>query len=134
MPLAESEFATFEGKTLGDQLRIATAAGQPAPESTVVVMSTAHVPDVIHDPTGSVRPCNHTPTVIGNLFETPLKEMTRSEKLKTFMQARPDFCSGCKIEQDCQGGCKAAAEACYGSLHACEPFLELNKHMATKLD
>jgi radical SAM protein with 4Fe4S-binding SPASM domain len=85
------------------------------------------------DPVGNVRPCNHTPTVIGNIFEKPLKEMARSEELRTFRAARPDFCGGCRLEQECLGGCKAAAEVCYGSLTACEPFLELNRGRAQKL-
>lgn len=85
------------------------------------------------DPVGNVRPCNHTPTIIGNLFETPLKEIATCQKLKAFRQARPDFCSGCSLEEECLGGCKAAAEVCYGSLTACEPFLELNKNRANKL-
>jgi pyrroloquinoline quinone biosynthesis protein E len=85
------------------------------------------------DPVGNIRPCNHTPTILGNLFEQPLKQIVKSKKLEVFMRAKPQFCSGCKIENDCQGGCKAAAEACYGSLTACEPFLKLNKSLAQKL-
>jgi radical SAM protein with 4Fe4S-binding SPASM domain len=85
------------------------------------------------DPVGNVRPCNHTPTVIGNLFETPLREIVKSEKLTAFRAARPDFCAGCRLEEECLGGCKAAAEVCYGSLTACEPFLELNRDRARKL-
>ncbi len=85
------------------------------------------------DPVGNVRPCNHTPTTIGNLFEMSLRQITRSERLEQFRQARPEFCAGCKLENECLGGCKAAAEVCYGSLTACEPFLELNKELATKL-
>jgi len=85
------------------------------------------------DPVGNVRPCNHTPTILGNLFDTSLREIARSEELRRFRDARPVFCSGCRIEQECLGGCKAAAEACYGSLTACEPFLELNKDKVRKL-
>jgi radical SAM protein with 4Fe4S-binding SPASM domain len=81
---------------------------------------------------GNVRPCNHTPTILGNLFETPLREIVKSPKLSQFMKARPPFCAGCSIEEECLGGCKAAAEACYGSLTACDPFLELNKARAQK--
>jgi pyrroloquinoline quinone biosynthesis protein E len=85
------------------------------------------------DPVGNVRPCNHTPTILGNLFETPLKEIARGEKLREFRKARPAFCSGCRMEEECLGGCKAAAEACYGSLTACEPFLEFNKGRVRKV-
>lgn len=85
------------------------------------------------DPLGNVRPCNHTPTILGNLLEMSLPEIAKSLQLKRFMKARPVFCSGCAIEDNCLGGCKAAAEACYGSLTACDPFLELNKATAKKL-
>ncbi|MBI3987915.1 MAG: radical SAM protein [Lentisphaerae bacterium] len=84
------------------------------------------------DPLGNVRPCNHTPTILGNLFKTSLKAMTRSKVLFGFKEARPEFCRGCGLERECLGGCKAAAEACYGSLSACEPFLELNKTLARR--
>jgi len=84
------------------------------------------------DPLGNVRPCNHTPTIIGNLFKTPLREMVKSEKLKQFVKARPAFCKGCRIEKKCQGGCKAAAEVCYGSIILCEPFLAMNMGRVVK--
>jgi radical SAM protein with 4Fe4S-binding SPASM domain len=84
------------------------------------------------DPMGNVRPCNHTPTILGNLLETSLRELVKSPKLQQFMKARPPFCAGCSIEEQCLGGCKAAAETCYGSLTACDPFLELNKTQAHK--
>ena len=85
------------------------------------------------DPVGNIRPCNHTPTIIGNLFDTPLKDMLRSDELREFRAARPAFCGGCRLEEECLGGCKAAAEACYESLTACEPFLEMNKCRARRL-
>lgn len=84
------------------------------------------------DPVGNVRPCNHTPTILGNILESPLRKLTKSKKLVEFMNARPSFCSGCRLEDECLGGCKAAAEVCYGSLTACEPFLHLNKARAHK--
>jgi pyrroloquinoline quinone biosynthesis protein E len=86
------------------------------------------------DPVGNVRPCNHTPTVIGNLFDTSLKSMVNSKELKNFRAARPGFCSGCAIEEDCLGGCKAAAEVCYGSLSACDPFVEINRTRVQKVE
>lgn len=82
------------------------------------------------DPMGNVRPCNHSPTILGNLFETSLRDIAKTPNLQQFMKARPEFCAACAIENDCLGGCKAAAEVCYGSLTACDPFLELNKASA----
>lgn len=85
------------------------------------------------DPTGNIRPCNHTPTIIGNLFEKSFKEIVHSEKMQSFKQARPEFCSGCQLEEECCGGCKASAEVCYGSLKACDPFLEINRSLVKRL-
>jgi len=84
------------------------------------------------DPVGNVRPCNHTPRVLGNLFETSLRDLARSPEMAAFMNARPAFCQGCRLENECLGGCKAAAEVCQGSLDACDPFLELNRERAAR--
>ena len=78
------------------------------------------------DPLGNVRPCNHSPTILGNILDEPFHRIKRSHQLAAFMESFPAACSGCKIRRQCQGGCKAAAQACYGSLTACEPFLKLN--------
>ncbi len=84
------------------------------------------------DPMGFVRPCNHTPTVLGNLLEQPFRHLARSRTLKEFVAARPAFCAGCAKETACMGGCKAAAEACSGDLRACEPFLAMNLDRARR--
>ncbi|MHC4777131.1 MAG: radical SAM protein [Planctomycetota bacterium] len=84
------------------------------------------------DPVGNVRPCNHTPTILGNLLETPLREIVSSPELVSFRKARPEFCSGCAKERECLGGCKAAGETCYGSLTDPDPFLKLNMDKARK--
>jgi radical SAM protein with 4Fe4S-binding SPASM domain len=46
--------------------------------------------------------------------------------------ARPEFCSGCRLEAACLGGCKAAAEACCGDLHSMDPFLAAFAGQAVK--
>ena len=75
------------------------------------------------DPLGNVRPCNHTPTILGNIRETSFAAMAASPKMRDFCAARPAFCAGCKLEMECLGGCKAAAEAATGSAWNCDPFL-----------
>jgi radical SAM protein with 4Fe4S-binding SPASM domain len=82
------------------------------------------------DPLGNLRPCNHTTTVLGNLLDKPFSELTAPERMASFTAATPDFCAPCKMRQSCQGGCKAAAQVCYGSLSAEEPFLHLNRNRA----
>jgi radical SAM protein with 4Fe4S-binding SPASM domain len=78
------------------------------------------------DPLGNTRPCNHTPTILGNLFQASFAEIVAPERLAPFVRAVPAFCQPCEQRDTCQGGCKAAAEVCYGSLAAEEPFLHHN--------
>ncbi len=78
------------------------------------------------DPLGFVRPCNHSGLKLGNLFDSSLKELLRSPAQKAFYAARPAFCVGCRMEGECQGGCKAAAEVCLGDCGKAEPFLQQN--------
>lgn len=75
------------------------------------------------DPLGNVRPCNHSGLILGNIRQTPFAKMARSAAMKEFMSARPALCRGCRMEDTCQGGCKAAAEACCGSTSEPDPFL-----------
>ncbi|MBN1428516.1 MAG: radical SAM protein [Anaerolineae bacterium] len=75
------------------------------------------------DPLGNLRPCNHTSTILGNLFDEPFADLIATERIAEFVSATPAFCAGCDLRTACQGGCKAAAQECYGSLRAEEPFL-----------
>ena len=82
------------------------------------------------DPLGNVRPCNHTPTILGNLLQEPFWDIVAPDRLAPFVAATPAFCAACAIREECQGGCKAAAQVCYGSLLAEDPFLHLNRQAA----
>ena len=84
------------------------------------------------DPMGNVRPCNHSPTILGNIRETGFQAMAAGETMQAFAAARPEFCSGCKLELQCLGGCKAAAEACSGSPWAMDPFVSAFRGQAVK--
>jgi len=75
------------------------------------------------DPLGNLRPCNHSPTILGNVRERGFWELAESAAMKDFVSARPEFCSGCASEDECLGGCKAAGEACSGSMWDADPFL-----------
>jgi radical SAM protein with 4Fe4S-binding SPASM domain len=85
------------------------------------------------DPLGNVRPCNHSTTIIGNIREGDFWEMVDSAAMKDFFDARPEFCGGCKLEDECLGGCKAAAEVCCGSVWELDPFVKAYADQAKKL-
>jgi PqqA peptide cyclase len=75
------------------------------------------------DPVGNLRPCNHSPTILGNVRQQGFWEIVDGRASRDFVAARPKFCAGCRLETACQGSCKAAAEACFGTPRALEPFL-----------
>jgi radical SAM protein with 4Fe4S-binding SPASM domain len=82
------------------------------------------------DPVGNLRPCNHSPTILGNLFEESFAELAAPGRMRSFAESIPAFCTNCERRLECRGGCKAAAEACYGSPAAEEPFLKRNRKQA----
>ena len=84
------------------------------------------------DPLGNVRPCNHSPTILGNIRTTAFEAMAAGRAMRDFKAARPKFCRGCRIEDTCLGGCKAAAEAACGDVWAMDPFLEAFHEQATR--
>jgi radical SAM protein with 4Fe4S-binding SPASM domain len=85
------------------------------------------------DPLGNLRPCNHTDTILGNLFEESFASLIAPERMSAFTCAIPGFCADCARRLECQGGCKASAQVCYGSLTEKEPFLLHNQATATKI-
>ena len=84
------------------------------------------------DPLGNLRPCNHSPTILGNLAERSFAELAGSACLRAFVAARPRFCAGCSQEALCLGGCKAAAEVCSGSAGEMDPFLSAHRGEARR--
>jgi len=84
------------------------------------------------DPLGNVRPCNHSPTILGNIRTTTFEAMAAGRAMREFKAARPAFCRGCKLEMECLGGCKAAAEAACGDPWAMDPFLAAFHGMARR--
>lgn len=81
---------------------------------------------------GDVRPCNHTPTVLGNVWRAPLVGIMASPALRAFTAALPQFCRRCSRAAECQGGCRAAAQVCYGDLAGEEPLLRVNRAVARR--
>ena len=71
---------------------------------------------------GDVRPCNHSPTVLGNLRETTLARLLAGSRYRAFCDAVPDECRGCPSLASCRCGCRAAAEACTGDVRQLEPL------------
>jgi radical SAM protein with 4Fe4S-binding SPASM domain len=85
------------------------------------------------DPLGNLRPCNHSDIILGNLFEDTFTSLIAPGRMSAFTSAIPRFCSDCSRRLECQGGCKASAQVCYGSLTAEEPFLQYALRKADRI-
>lgn len=62
------------------------------------------------DPWGRLRPCNHSPTIAGSLFEYALEELWHGETMQRWRQLTPGACLTCGAYERCHGGCRALAE------------------------
>lgn len=82
------------------------------------------------DPLGNLRICNHSPIILGNIFQTSFSEIYyKHPYVQTFRQELPACCESCApaLKELCGGGCKAVGEQCYGTLRQVDPFVALNK-------
>jgi len=62
------------------------------------------------DPWGNVRPCNHSPTIIGSLHEHSMYDLWRSDKMNAWRALMPAECITCAAYSVCHGDCRAVQE------------------------
>jgi radical SAM protein with 4Fe4S-binding SPASM domain len=62
------------------------------------------------DPWGNLRPCNHSPLIVGNVLEQSIEVLWQSEKMNTWRALSPNECRQCSEFSVCRGGCKAMIE------------------------
>jgi radical SAM protein with 4Fe4S-binding SPASM domain len=62
------------------------------------------------DPWGNLRPCAHSPTVIGSLHEASMAELWQSEAMDAWRALMPSECTTCAAYSVCHGGCRAIQE------------------------
>ena len=72
---------------------------------------------------GDVRFCNHSPHVIGNIYERPLGEILADPANVSRYAAVPDRCKDCSLLKRCNGGCRAASEQVFGTFAEADPIL-----------
>lgn len=82
------------------------------------------------DPSGNLRPCNHSSLILGNLLKSSVKDLLISEKFKQYSASSPKKCQGCSEQKNyCRGGCMASAEVYYKDCSQQDPFVSENfKH------
>lgn len=81
------------------------------------------------DCVGNIRICNHSPTILGNILVDNFSNIYYTHPhVRSYYETLPAECADCPLELKnlCRGGCRAAAEQCYGTLEHVDPFVAIN--------
>lgn len=62
------------------------------------------------DPLGNVRPCNHSPTIAGNILQESIEEIWSNKIMNRWRTLAPQQCESCTKLAICHGGCRALIE------------------------
>lgn len=78
------------------------------------------------DPSGKVRTCNHSPRVVGHIFDNPM--VTDTAYWNTFADSeyKPEACKQCKTIGLCDCGCREVANILHGDCKAPDSSLAIN--------
>lgn len=55
---------------------------------------------------GKIRPCNHSPVIIGDLNTDDFEELVKGKNIQNWLKA-PLVCQNCEYKKRCEGGCRA---------------------------
>ncbi len=75
---------------------------------------------------GEVRFCNHSPKVLGNIFDRPISDILSDNDVRDWYSAVPEKCASCALLPRCTGGCRAASEQVFGTFAHEDPILSAN--------
>ena len=67
------------------------------------------------DPSGQIRTCNHSPRVVGHIFQKPLITDTDYWNMFATGDYKPEACEGCKMIPLCDCGCREVANILHGN-------------------
>jgi radical SAM protein with 4Fe4S-binding SPASM domain len=82
------------------------------------------------DPVGNIRVCNHSPVVLGNIRQDRFTEIYYTHPhVRNYYETWPIECADCEpeLKELCRGGCRAAAEQCYGTIERVDPFVTMSR-------
>ncbi len=96
------------------------------------ILFTKCSPDVTKRPLtvdieGDLRFCNHSPTILGNIYTDKLEDMFNSEAANLWSKTIPDYCSSCDLYSSCMAGCRAASEQLNLGLNSPDPIVSCLK-------
>lgn len=132
LPQLRSAFATASRVGAGLGLSISSNVAVPHCLIDPDEFPHIHFPGCSTDPlrrpltlesNGDLRACNHSPVVIGNIFEQDVGEILESPRMRCWQTTIPRFCNDCERYESCLGGCRAAAEQVGMSVGAVDPVL-----------
>ena len=72
---------------------------------------------------GDVRFCNHSPRVLGNIYDKTIGEIVSECMNDGYFDNVPEPCGTCSLWTRCRGGCRAASEQLYGTFDKADPIL-----------
>lgn len=82
------------------------------------------------DPVGNLKVCPHSANTLGNVIDRPVQDILRNPGYSEFIDSTPPFCEDCPHVTVCRGGCRSAAQLCFGTLRDEDPFLSMWKERA----
>jgi len=77
------------------------------------------------DINGNMRICNHSPVIIGNIFNDKIENILNSDYVNSWKEIKPEYCKECEVYENCFGACRAASEQLGLGLNHADPILEL---------
>lgn len=82
------------------------------------------------DPLGNLKVCPHSTTPLGSAIDRSIPEILSGAVYSEFVDSLPPFCVDCPHVAACRGGCRSAAQLCFGTLQDEDPFLSVWKDRA----
>ena len=77
------------------------------------------------DPAGQIRTCNHSPRIVGNVFDEDMIYDKKYWRIFAESLYKPTYCSNCTDKTLCDCGCREVAHILKGSPKEIDPCLEL---------
>ena len=79
------------------------------------------------DPAGQIKTCNHSPHIVGNVFNEPwIKDIDYWNQFAS-SSYQPTFCNDCSSIKDCDCGCREVTHILGLGINGIEPHLMLKK-------
>ena len=67
------------------------------------------------DPAGQIRTCNHSPRVVGHIFDKPMIKDVEYWNMFANSDYKPTICSDCGLVTKCDCGCREVANILHGN-------------------